>query len=264
VIPFDPRNVAQCPVELNLVPKSILKRQQFEQKKPYFIAAVFSLVLVVFAYGWFFDRVAQVKASSLEDFQRHLRPLLAKEAELIRIESQINASKNQANAVLEKVRWRLFWPDVLQELRDLLLLTEVRTEQEHPGWNVGVWIEQFGTTTPALADAGEGSDQSQSSFFGMSEELRRRYHLPEPALTPKQAKGEEGIPVKFRAINLNRFGDSAANAQLAFAVGGAIQASPFFDETGTKMSGELEQVGRDRFTFTFEMTVKLRPPSVNR
>src|ERR1041385_3543766 len=45
------RNVAQCPVELNLVPKSILKRQQFDQKKPYFIAAVFSLVLVVFAYG---------------------------------------------------------------------------------------------------------------------------------------------------------------------------------------------------------------------
>ena len=54
------RNVAQCPVELNLVPKSIRKRQQFDQKKPYFIAAVFSLILVVFAYGWFFDRVAQV------------------------------------------------------------------------------------------------------------------------------------------------------------------------------------------------------------
>src|SRR4051812_33644616 len=64
------RNVAQCPVELNLVPKSIRKRQQFDQKKPYFIAAVFSLVLVVFAYGWFFDRVAQVKASSLEEIKR--------------------------------------------------------------------------------------------------------------------------------------------------------------------------------------------------
>src|SRR5437660_2719659 len=30
------RNMAQCPVELNLVPKSIRKRQQFDQKKPYF------------------------------------------------------------------------------------------------------------------------------------------------------------------------------------------------------------------------------------
>ena len=71
IVGFGLRNVAQCPVELNLVPKSILKRQQFEQKKPYFIAAMFSLVLVVFAYGWFFDRVAQVKAASLEDSNRY-------------------------------------------------------------------------------------------------------------------------------------------------------------------------------------------------
>src|SRR3984885_14940294 len=31
------RNMAQCPVELNLVPKSIRKRQEFDQRKPYFI-----------------------------------------------------------------------------------------------------------------------------------------------------------------------------------------------------------------------------------
>src|SRR5215475_3934517 len=70
IVGLELRNVAQCPVELNLVPKSILKRQQFDQKKPYFIAAIFSLVLVVFAYGWFFDRVSQVKASSLEEIKR--------------------------------------------------------------------------------------------------------------------------------------------------------------------------------------------------
>jgi hypothetical protein len=58
------RNLAQCPVELNLVPKSIRSRQQFEQKKPYFIAAIFSLVLVVFAYGMFYGKIAGVKRSS--------------------------------------------------------------------------------------------------------------------------------------------------------------------------------------------------------
>jgi hypothetical protein len=30
------RNLAHCPVELNLMPKSILQRQQLNQKKPYF------------------------------------------------------------------------------------------------------------------------------------------------------------------------------------------------------------------------------------
>src|SRR5215212_5417174 len=38
------RNLAHCPVELNLMPESTLKWQAFNQKKPYFIATVFSLV----------------------------------------------------------------------------------------------------------------------------------------------------------------------------------------------------------------------------
>src|SRR5207237_9008304 len=65
------RNLAQCPVELNLVPKSIRSRQQFEQKNPYFIASTFSLVLVVFAYGMFYSKIAGLK-------QRSLDPLSAK------------------------------------------------------------------------------------------------------------------------------------------------------------------------------------------
>ena len=43
------RDLAHCPVELNLMPKSSLQRQEFGQKKPYLVASVFSLALVVFA-----------------------------------------------------------------------------------------------------------------------------------------------------------------------------------------------------------------------
>src|SRR4029078_3601965 len=47
------RNLAQCPIELNLMRKSSLKRQALAQKQPYFIAGLVSLVLVAFAVGWF-------------------------------------------------------------------------------------------------------------------------------------------------------------------------------------------------------------------
>src|SRR5438309_725091 len=84
------RNLAQCPVELNLVPKSILKRQQFDQKKPYFIAALISLVLVVFAYGWFYDRVAQAKVEAYETkVKPALDPLTSKETQIKKFEDQI-------------------------------------------------------------------------------------------------------------------------------------------------------------------------------
>src|SRR2546423_432169 len=60
------RNLAHCPVELNLMPESTLKWQAFNQKKPYFISTVFSLVLVVFAMGFLFDRLAGGKKKGVD------------------------------------------------------------------------------------------------------------------------------------------------------------------------------------------------------
>src|SRR5580698_11507239 len=51
------RNLATCPVELNLMPESTVNWVQFNQKKPYFLASVFSLVLVVFAAGFIFQKL---------------------------------------------------------------------------------------------------------------------------------------------------------------------------------------------------------------
>src|SRR5216683_4085939 len=76
------RNVAQCPVEMNLMPKSSLKRQQFNQKKPYFIATVFSLVAVVLAYGWFYAKIADIKRDSLGRIDEKVKPLKEKAGEL--------------------------------------------------------------------------------------------------------------------------------------------------------------------------------------
>src|SRR5580693_6314653 len=42
------RDLAHCPVELNLMPKSSIQRQEFGGKKPYLIASVYALALVVF------------------------------------------------------------------------------------------------------------------------------------------------------------------------------------------------------------------------
>ena len=59
------RNLAHCPVELNLMPETTLRWQSFNQKKPYFIATVFSLVAVVAAMGFLFDKLAGVKNDEL-------------------------------------------------------------------------------------------------------------------------------------------------------------------------------------------------------
>src|SRR6267142_1337636 len=60
------RNVAHCPVELNLMPKSTLKWQSFNQKKPYFIATVLALVAGIAAVGFLFSQLAKVKQAEYD------------------------------------------------------------------------------------------------------------------------------------------------------------------------------------------------------
>src|SRR5580693_6270874 len=66
VIGLGLRNLAHCPVELNLMPESTLNWVQFNQKKPYFIATVFSLVLVVFQSSLVFKKLAAINQEELD------------------------------------------------------------------------------------------------------------------------------------------------------------------------------------------------------
>src|SRR5437764_6189159 len=68
------RNLAHCPVELNLIPESTRRTQSFNQKKPYFIATVFSLVLVVAAMGFIFDQLAGVRNVELQKAIDEVKP----------------------------------------------------------------------------------------------------------------------------------------------------------------------------------------------
>ena len=63
------RNLANCPVEMNLMPDSTLRWQAFNEKKPYFIATVFSLVAVAFAVGFLFQNLAESKEKEIGNLE---------------------------------------------------------------------------------------------------------------------------------------------------------------------------------------------------
>ena len=274
------RNAAQCPVELNLVPKSIRKRQQFDQKKPYFVAAVLSLVLVVFAYGWFYDRVAAVKAASLAEIQKEVEPLKASETELVKHEAQIKKTKEELDTFGGWLQQRFYWPDLLTNLRSILLEVEMR--HTRPGLEAGVWIEKFGTSTAGAAAAAV-EEETTPNYFRMDPKLMERYGLMRPGMarpsdaapegdtnatgaataTPKTPAADTNniVNVSFLAVNISRGGDPSANAQLAYAVRDAIRENPLLDKEGTELSEAGVQLASPTdTTFSFGMKLKLKPP----
>src|SRR3989475_3448389 len=226
------RNVAQCPVEMNLMPKSSLKRQQFNQKKPYFIATVFSLVAVVLAYGWFYAKIADIKRESLARIDEKVKPLKEKEAELQVEHDKLKKLNRESDQLTEWMEQRFFWPDVLTELRRLLMQAEANRKQVMAGGENGGWVEKFTSQragrTAAPEEEGQtkqGNPSPQQVFYYKL--MMERYHVLPPGMAPGATPPTEGgeatatatavkttpastneiavITVKCRGLNLKKF-----------------------------------------------------------
>src|SRR5881394_896909 len=94
------RNLAHCPVELNLMPESTLSWQSFNQKKPYLIATVFSLVAVVAAIGLLFDNLAAVKSDELRKVHDQVEPAKLKRQQFERAVGELKKSQKDADQVV--------------------------------------------------------------------------------------------------------------------------------------------------------------------
>ena len=268
------RNLAHCPVELNLMPKSSLKRQQFNQKKPYLIASVFCLILVVFTYGWFYAQVAERKKEALKDLTGKAQPLKANEQTLNK--RLVPEIRNLDGELAEFTMWvedRYYWANVLSQLRQILLEVEASQEAALKA-KTGIWIEKLIPITPAGAVfASTGYSPPVVSALGGGGATpapgpRGGGRLPRPPAgaqaTPGQpgaAVGNEvsGMTLTCRSVNMSSVG-AAANSGIAFALASQIQAvTNYFDAAGTAFSGNVLP-SADDMTFSFEITVKLKRP----
>src|SRR5262245_24272118 len=124
------RNLAHCPVELNLIPESTRRLQTFNEKKPYLLAAVFSLVAVVAAMGLLFQRLSGVKKEELANVNRELTPLRMKQAEFDKAYKALQGATNELAQMSTWIDNRYYWADVLTELRRVLIRTEKRSQAE--------------------------------------------------------------------------------------------------------------------------------------
>jgi len=190
------RNLARCPVELNLMPESTLKWQSFNQKKPYFIATVFSLVLVIWAMGFLFQKLAGVKQEELENAKSKVGPEEIKEVQFKKAyNTELKKIEQDQEQIENWIKGRSYWADVLSEVRQAL----IRVEQGTAGrlrTDAGVWIEQMTTAAPrpdgAMTDTGGGSPGSPMPLpdGGATEAFRRRYGLERGGGSPMPPAAE--------------------------------------------------------------------------
>ena len=189
------RNLARCPVELNLMPASTLRWQSFNQKKPYLLATVCSLVAVVAAMGFLFDKLAAVKREVLANVEKDVAPLQQKEREFKSAYGEMQKTRAEVDRVVGWIQDRYYWVDVFGELRQALMRVE-QTTKSKLRTEAGVWIEQLTMTPPRPtgdAEPGLGPGLAPGLAPGRlpeDDEFARRYlwrwyHLEMAAMAPQ-------------------------------------------------------------------------------
>lgn len=288
------RNLAHCPVELNLMPESTLKWQSFNQKKPYLVATVFSLVAVVAAIGLLFKQLAAAKQEALDKVHPEVEQQESKSQKFTAALNDLKKTQNDLNQVVAWMDDRLFWPQVMTGLRSALINVEnnMRTKLRA---DTGIWIESFITAEPRTDtdQTAMGVTPSPAGSYGgfanpeAEAALRRRYGLapragaatpPPVAAAPTDAgtgtpgtprkKGDtnevSSITITFRAVGMSAV-DANADKDIYYAVLEELRGNPLFDKDDTNGDGNI---GNEEpltsatapGTFTFKIVVGLKRP----
>lgn len=287
------RNPTRCPVELNLMPKSIRKKQQLNQKKPYFIAALFSLVLAILAMGWFFDKVAAARQAAIDQRSGKVTALKAKETQFKSAVRERDNTKKVLDQFTDWMQERFVWIDLVTELRGAMEKTQLAMQR--PGLRPALWIEKMASDGMETEAAGMMFDFGEEEVASPKMDLRmmQRYglipkgvNLPTEGSDPdsiypdsiypdssgsssgsKDTNNVEWINLTCRGVSWARVVPDAdsVTAQTFLKL---LQSSPYFvgPETNsvattnvTHFSGQITQ-NDSAGTFSFDVRLKLAQP----
>jgi len=240
------RNLANCPVEMNLMPESTVRWRNFNEKKPYLLVALYALVLVGFAIGFVFEQLAQVKIAAANDVEPKLEAAQSLATRMKNADNRRKTVQSQADQIASWMQQQYYWGDLLSQMRAALIRAENDVQKklstEKPDVQAGIWIEQM--TTMGAGNEAQQQPQPPNGTSGAG------------GVTSTQA-GTTMLLV-CRAVSLNSV-DASANSDIAYAVQNEIKACSCFDPKTTTLSGNISPDDANK-TFTFGVNVTLLPP----
>jgi len=257
------RNLAHCPVELNLMPESTRKWRAFNEKKPYLIAAVFTMVAVVAVIGLLFQQLSSVKADKLAKIQPKVQDAQRRDNEFKQAKGDLDAATNQLAQLAALTRDRYYWIDTLPEFRRVLMHVEQVTSNKW-GTAAGVWIEQFVTpSAPEGMPATEMGGGMATTATALEQAIETKYNLTAGApgaapgtLPPPPGPDVSTVIMVCRAV---KGANDSANSELMYTLLDTLKASPVVDAKSTQVGDRLV-TDDSPYTFTFAVRVALAKP----
>ena len=110
------RSVSDCPIELNLRPAIVVRRQELEKRRPFFIMAAAAVILALVGWGFYFTRAAQVARFGAEKIRQINAPMQAAEAKIEKLRKQAASLDALGAPLAAAINDRFFWTEILEDL----------------------------------------------------------------------------------------------------------------------------------------------------
>jgi len=114
------RSVTTCPMELTLLPASVVRRKELEKRRPFFIAATACFMLALLGWSAYYTQAAKVTRQSTEVLQQKNNTMRAAETRLDKLKKDVASLDSIATPLITAVNDRNFWPEILEELNSRL------------------------------------------------------------------------------------------------------------------------------------------------
>jgi type IV pilus assembly protein PilM len=110
------RSATTCPMELNLRPRSVVRRHETERRRPYLVLAAACFVLGLLAWGAYFSRASQVEDRATAKLQEKVDAMRRIETQMAQVRKQTATLDNDSAPLVAAINERSFWPLLLEDL----------------------------------------------------------------------------------------------------------------------------------------------------
>jgi len=203
------REVANCPLEMNLMPASARTQQELHRKKPYFYAAAACFVAAIWA-GVYFNKT--VLAAQKAEVDQLSELSIKYKSPKSKLKTTLEDVKEQIDEAIQFNSWiddRFLWAEVLTVIRSAMIQTENSMKNQY-GSQVGVWVAAFNKSD---ADDDDYEDMNMMGMgmggmypMGMNPMMMGGMYGPPMGGMPPAGGGELGNPVGMAPGMMNPYG----------------------------------------------------------
>jgi type IV pilus assembly protein PilM len=114
------RTITACPMELNLRPASVVRRQTLEKRRLSFMVAAACFILALLGWGFYYTRAAHVTQRATERLQEKIDTMRAAESRLAKLRQQTATLDAQSTPLIDALSDRSFWLELVEDLNTRL------------------------------------------------------------------------------------------------------------------------------------------------